>query len=243
MYRNKIESFITQQQYPGFNPKAIFFDMDGVLFDSMKFHSLAWESAMNDVNIPFTRYEAYMNEGRTGHSTIDDAFMRHLNRTATEEEKQLIYKLKTKYFEELGPTEKMPFAHDLLNKVQSQELQIFIVTGSGQLSLIDSLENAFPAIFRKDRMITAFDVEHGKPHPEPYLKALAKSGVEPWEAVVIENAPLGIESAVAAGLFTLAVNTGPIETKILYQSGAHHVFDGGMQELNEKWSTFTSLNL
>lgn len=235
MFQNAIQSYLQQHNYQAFSPKVVFFDMDGVLYDSMKFHAAAWVNAMNDIGIPFTTNEAYMNEGRTGHSTIDGAFNKHYGRNATEDEKQQIYKLKSKYFEAMGPTEKMPFAHDLLKKVNEQGLTVFVVTGSGQHSLLDNLESSFPGIFSKERLVTAFDVIHGKPHPEPYLMALKKSGVHPRESLVIENAPLGVESAVAAGLFTVAVNTGPLESEVLSQSGAHLVLNGGMKELFEKW--------
>jgi beta-phosphoglucomutase len=243
MYLNAVHSFLQQRDYPSFQPKVVFFDMDGVLYDSMTFHASAWVNAMTDIRIPFTQKEAYMNEGRTGHSTIDGAFLQHLNRTASEDEKQQIYKLKSKYFEQMGPADKMPFAHELLTKVQMQGLGIFVVTGSGQLTLIDNLESTFPGIFSKDRLVTAFDVIQGKPHPEPYLMALQKSGMKPWEAIVIENAPLGVESAVAAGLFTIAVNTGPLESEVLKNSGANLVFDGGMKELYEQWDSITKLVL
>ena len=86
-------------------------------------------------------------------------------------------------------------------------------------------------------MVTAFDVTQGKPFPEPYLKALKKSGVQPWEAIVVENAPLGVKSASDAGLFTVAVNTGPLHSSVLANEGANIVLDGGMKELYEKWDT------
>ena len=62
-------------------------------------------------------------------------------------------------------------------------------------------------------MVTAFDVKYGKPHPEPYLMGLEKAGVHANEAFVVENAPMGVEAGVAAGIFTIAVNTGPSPTK------------------------------
>ena len=86
-------------------------------------------------------------------------------------------------------------------------------------------------------MVTAFDVKQGKPHPEPYLTALEKSGLKANQVVVIENAPLGIESAVAAGLFTIAINTGPLNPQVLTDSGANIVFDG-MKELYLQWNNF-----
>ena len=73
-------------------------------------------------------------------------------------------------------------------------------------------------------MVTAFDVTKGKPHPEPYLMGFKRACVAPHEAIVLENAPLGVESAVAAGVFTLAVNTGPLDEKLLYDAGANMVY-------------------
>ena len=240
MSKQIVDSFLKERAYPQFKPKAIFFDMDGVLFDSMKAHAGAWVQAMTDIDIPFTHHEAYMNEGATGHQTINQAFQKHKGRLASEEEKQEIYKLKTKHFESFAAPEKMPYAHEVLNKVSEQRLQIFVVTGSGQPTLIDSLHQSFPGIFHKERMVTAFDVKQGKPFPEPYLKALGKSGVEPWEAVVIENAPLGVKSSNAAGLFTIAVNTGPLDSKVLYEGGADIVLEGGMEELFQRWDELIS---
>jgi len=237
MFKDAIKKFLSDNNYPAFSPKAVFFDMDGVLFDSMKFHAAAWIHAMKDVGIPFTEHEAYMNEGRTGHSTIDDAYQRIHGREATEEEKQQIYKLKSLYFESYGNSPVIPYAPELLNLVKSDGMQIFVVTGSGQVTLLDSLQLHFPGVFQKERMVTAFDVKLGKPFPEPYLKALGKSGVQPWEVVVVENAPLGVQAAKAAGMFTIAVNTGPLEDKVLSDSGADIVLDG-MKELFLLWSEF-----
>ncbi len=57
-------------------------------------------------------------------------------------------------------------------------------------------------------VVTGDQVEHGKPHPEPYLTAMARLsllGVEPSGAVAIEDSPTGLASAEAAGLATIAV--------------------------------------
>ncbi len=200
----------------------------------MPFHAAAWVKALNEVGMPFTKTEAYLNEGRTGGSTIDGVYNRVLGRNATDEEKKKIYSLKSKYFEEIEQTVPMPYASELLKKVKSQNQEIYLVTGSAQPKLLDGLHIAFPGIFHKNRMITAFDVEQGKPHPEPYLKALYRSGLAPWQVVVIENAPLGVASAKAAGLFTIAVNTGPLPVDVLFENGADIVTDS-MLELYLNW--------
>jgi len=237
MFTAEIEKFIQIKKYPTFSPKAVFFDMDGVLFDSMKNHATSWVRAMQEVGLQFTEKEAYMNEGRTGTSTIDGAFVKKLGRNATEEEKQRIYSLKSNYFEACGKTEQMPFALELLKKIQAQDLEIYVVTGSGQHSLIDNLNHNFPNLFKKEKMVTAFDVKFGKPNPEPYLMALKKSGVQPWEALVIENAPLGVQAATEAGLFTIGVNTGPLDPDVLSKSGANVVLKD-MEGLYQHWDAF-----
>lgn len=234
MFEKEIKNFLERKNYPVFQPKAVFFDMDGVLFDSMKYHAFAWVKVLREKGIDFTEQEGYMNEGRTGHSTINEVYERTFGREATEEEKQEIYRLKSQYFEECGVVKPIHYAYDLLKKIKSEGLQIFVVTGSGQPTLINSLNDHFPGIFVKEKMVTAFDVVHGKPSPEPYLKALGKSGVEPWEAIVVENAPLGVESAVNAGLFTIAVNTGPLADHVLTDQGADMLFQS-MKDLFDHW--------
>ena len=220
-------------QLPGL--KAVFFDMDGVLFDSMPLHAKSWAQAMNAVGIPFSEYKTYLNEGRTGNSTINEEFIRVFGREATEEEKKKIYTLKTTLFDSYGKAPAIPYSLELLQKVKAQGLKIVLVTGSGQPSLLDNLEQSFPGFFTKENMVTAFDVKYGKPHPEPYLMALKKAGVSANEAIVVENAPLGIESATKAGIFTIAINTGILENEVLEKAGADIVLKGGMEELYKRW--------
>jgi HAD superfamily hydrolase (TIGR01509 family) len=239
MYLQDMSAFLKQKSYPKFELKAVFFDMDGVLFDSMPAHVEAWIKAFESIGLPFNANQGYMNEGRTGNGTIDGVFQSELGRTATEEEKQSIYHTKSLIFEQLEGVRIMPFAKELLQKIKSQGIHILLVTGSGQPSLLDKLELSFPQIFERDRMVTAFDVEQGKPHPEPYLMALKKAHVKPWESVVVENAPLGIASSVAAGIYTLAVNTGILDDDVLLGEGANAIFSG-MAELYQQWDNLFS---
>jgi mannitol-1-/sugar-/sorbitol-6-phosphatase len=56
-------------------------------------------------------------------------------------------------------------------------------------------------------LVTADDVRHGKPHPEPFVEAARRLGVDPRRCLVVEDAPRGLQAARAAGCFTLAVVT------------------------------------
>ncbi len=210
------------------NQQAYFFDMDGVLFDSMPHHAIAWEEVMKKHGLSFTARDCYINEGRTGESVIREAMWKARNRDATPDEIEQIYTEKSAYFHQLGETYPIPNVADVLQYVKSRGHQIWVVTGSGQRTLIDSLHAVFPNIFQRDRMITAFDVTHGKPDPEPYLKAWERSGLPKEKCFVIENAPLGIRAGKAAGLTVYAVNTGILTREDLAQ--ADQVFDS-MTEL------------
>ena len=89
-------------------------------------------------------------------------------------------------------------------------------------------------------MVTAFDVKNGKPHPEPYLMGLEKGGhLKANQAIVVENAPMGIEAAVAAGLFTVAINTGPLDEKVLWDGGADIVLPS-MEALFRNWESYAN---
>jgi beta-phosphoglucomutase-like phosphatase (HAD superfamily) len=94
--------------------------------------------------------------------------------------------------------------------------------------LLERLEEHYPGFFRQELMVTGFDVKRGKPDPEPYLMGLQKTGVSADEAIVVENAPLGVEAAKGAGIFTIAANTGPLEDSILKDAGADIVVPGMM---------------
>ena len=208
--------------------RAILFDMDGVLYDSMPNHAIAWQRAMQQHGLSMTREEVYMNEGRTGEGTIDIFTQRLWGRDATPSEIQSIYKTKSDIFNTLPTPLPMHGVKEVLDLVREQNLLRVIVTGSGQTSLLQRLNESFPNHFTQDVMVTAFDVTHGKPHPEPYQMGLEKAGrklqlsrpLSPNEAIVVENAPLGIQAARAAGIYTIAVNTGPLSDQILKEAGA-----------------------
>ncbi|MDR1544317.1 MAG: HAD-IA family hydrolase [Prevotellaceae bacterium] len=230
----ELKNFIAEKNYPTFDLKAAFFDMDGILFDSMPYHAQAWVKAMNEFGLEFSLYDAYLNEGRTGDSTIDELFVKQYGYVSDAAERQKMYDLKSQYFNEFPAPKQIPNVFELLKMLKNKGLQIFVVTGSAQVSLLETLDKNFPNIFEKGKMVTAFDCKIGKPDPEPYLMALAKAGVEKWQAVVVENAPLGVHSAVAAGLFTIGVNTGILKPEELKKKGANMIFKN-MREVIESW--------
>lgn len=211
----------------GFNrvePKAALIDMDGTLYDSMGNHADAWHRLMTEADVPTTRDEFFLYEGMTGAATINLLFQRAFGRDATPGEIDELYHRKTVYFTELPSVGSMPGAREMLDFLASKGLRRVLVTGSGQSSLISRLAEDFPGAFAQGDLITARDVAKGKPHPEPYLLGMSLAKVEPWQAMVFENAPLGVEAGVASGAFTIGVTTGPVPCEALADAGADIVF-------------------
>lgn len=234
MFETAKKKYLKKHGFEATRLKAVLFDMDGVLFDSMPNHAYSWSHAMTQFGLHITPEEAYMHEGRTGAGTIDILARRCWGREATEEEKQKIYKAKSDLFSQCPEAKKMPGAQELLEKVKAAACARIVVTGSGQLSLLDRLDHNFPDIFCHELMVTSFDVKYGKPNPEPYLMGLQKGHIEPWEGIVVENAPLGVQAASAARIFTIAVNTGPLPDHVLLDAGADLLFPS-MQALCDNW--------
>ncbi|MBD5235475.1 MAG: HAD-IA family hydrolase [Barnesiella sp.] len=200
--------------------RAALIDMDGTLYDSMGHHTLAWHKMISDLGIEADRNRFYLFEGMTGKATVNLLFREYLHRDATDEEVAELYHRKTVYFNEMTPVKPMPGAAQLLTTLSDAGVTCVLVTGSGQRSLIDRLERDFPGIFKPELMITSADVEHGKPDPEPYLKAMQRAGVTAAEAMVVENAPLGVRAGAQSGAFTFGLTTGPVPVSALADEGA-----------------------
>ena len=225
--------------------RAFLFDMDGVLFDSMPGHAFAWAKVITEYGLPMKEVDAFENEGRTGIGTISIFTQRYWGRDATEEEAKELYRRKTIVFNEYmaargGEAPEMAGAGEVLNKVRARGLMRVLVTGSAQQSLLTRLEKHYPGHFTPELMVTGDDVRYGKPNPEPYLMALKKAGISADEAIVVENAPLGVRAAVAAGIRTIAVNTGPLDPQLLLDEGASLLFPS-MQALADNLDSILQL--
>ena len=212
--------------------KAALIDMDGVLFDSMPWHTLAWERMMKEAGVKCTRDEFYLYEGMTGRATIRMIFKREFGRDISDREADGLYAVKTRYFKEFNRETVMPHAQEVIAELGKKGLTRVLVTGSGQASLLDKLEKHYPGVFVDGRRVTSNDVTHGKPHPEPYLLGARLAGVSPGECLVIENAPLGVQAGKAAGCTVVAITTGPIPEAEMRKAGADFVFPSMLAFLN-----------
>lgn len=244
MYKTMTEIIINYLQKNKFNNldiRAVLFDMDGVIYNSMPAHEKSWQQTMREWNLKAEPNEFFIQEGRPAKQTANLFFQRNLKRDATDEEIEELYKRKTELFFKYDTGILISGIQETINIVKANGLIPILVTGSGQAGLWERLNRDLPNVFTPETMITAFDVEIGKPHPEPYLMGLEKAGnLKPNQALVIENAPLGVESAHLANIFTIAVNTGPLPNHVLLDAGANMLMDSidtlntGLPKLLEK---------
>ncbi|MDE5661748.1 MAG: HAD hydrolase-like protein [Muribaculaceae bacterium] len=225
-----VEAYAARLGRPLEAPRAVLFDMDGVLYDSMPGHARSWKKMCDSVGIDADPDEFYAYEGRTGASTINLLYRRQYGHGADDETCKRLYAIKSENFRQLGPPPLMHGAPAAVAAVKASAAVCVLVTGSGQASILERLDRDYDGAF--GLRVTAHDVKHGKPDPEPYLMGMAKASAAPWQAIAVDNAPLGVESASRAGAFTIGVRTGPLPAGALIESGADIEIDS-MEECAE----------
>lgn len=116
-----------------------------------------------------------------------------------------LLKIKNKHYLENHSFSFYPKVSKLIDFLRKKGKKLAIVSASPR----EKLEKTVPKEFLKkfNIVISGDDTSEGKPNPEPYLVAMTKLNVSPEESVVIENAPLGVKSAKAAGAYCIALTT------------------------------------
>mgnify|MGYP002624585560 CR=1 FL=1 len=234
-HQQAINEYARKHGFQQFCPKAVFFDMDGVIYDSMPNHAKSWHEAMAHYGLVMPPEGAYQYEGMRGVETIKLLARQQWQRELSDEEAKEMYAYKSATYAACPPASQMPGVKTLMQQIKADGLKICVVTGSGQHTLLDKLLTDFEGLLTEELIVTAFDVKHGKPSPEPYIAGMQKAGTQPWESIVVENAPLGVRAAIAARCFTIAVNTGPLPDAALQSEGADLIFSK-MTDLSDQWS-------
>ncbi|MGI0039723.1 MAG: HAD family hydrolase, partial [Nitrososphaera sp.] len=173
--------------------KGVIFDLDGVLVNSMPSHIKAWRQAFQDVaGIDVEKKVFYELEGMRGIELVEKLLKeRNVSANAGKvvEEKDIVFKAM-----------KRPAAFPGVKAmIESLEQAKAVVSGSSKRDV----ESVLEASIGKDRfdvLITADDVKKGKPDPLAFDTALKKLQLKPTQAVVVENAPLGVKAAKRAGV-------------------------------------------
>ncbi|MDI3485653.1 MAG: beta-phosphoglucomutase [Methanolobus sp.] len=190
--------------------KGIIFDSDGVLVNSMPFHAKAWVEVFAEYGIEVTEEDIYEIEG-SNHVGVINIFFGKAGRIPEPEIYAEILEKKRAHFLENNRAEVFEGMYDCLSSLKNK-FKLAVASGADRTIVTSLMDKFYPGIF--DTIISGEDVENGKPDPEPYEKAIVKLGLSKDECLVVENAPLGVESAKNAGVFCVGVPTYLDESKL-----------------------------
>ncbi|RME61102.1 MAG: HAD family phosphatase [Candidatus Dadabacteria bacterium] len=182
---------------------ALIFDYDGVLERSIEENCSAWQEAFKKKNVPFNKEKYFLLEGKKGEEIIYDLLL-----SEGKKSKGLlneIVKVKQTIYKQISTFTLYPYVLEIIELLLKKGIPIGVVSGGSKKRLFSGQRKKF--LERFNVVITGDEVEFTKPHPEPYLRAAEKLGVKPNSCIVIENAPLGIDSALKAGMFCTALCT------------------------------------
>ena len=201
--------------------KGIIFDMDGVLVDAMPFHCKAIQTAAKqEVNIDVKQRDVYLLEGMPGEDMVNE-LLRHKRYTGNIQEisnddnsdkldsvAHRIHERKKKIFEQINASAPINGARELISNIRCKKA---LVSGAAKQE-VDSIISKYFGKDAFDVIVTGEDLEEGKPSPDPFRTALTKMGLKESEAIVVENAPLGVEAANNAGIKCIVtLNNTPLK--------------------------------
>ncbi len=180
---------------PTFSCSAILFDLDGVLCDSTKAVDREWRDWAARKGVDGNAIMAIAHGVRT--VEVIRQVAPHLD---AEAEATLI---ENEEAHDQRGVEVMPGALTLVNSIPDGRWGV--VTSGSRLLATNRLQ--YCGLPVPEVMITADDVENGKPHPEPYLRGAQELKIPPTECLVIEDAPAGIQSACAGGMKVIGITS------------------------------------
>ncbi len=183
-------------------PRAVVFDLDGLMFNTEELYQLVGAELLRRRGCEFTQDLLDQMMGRPSGVALQMMIDTHgLNATVQEllAETDEIFPaiLRT----QLAP---MPGLVELLAALEQRQIPKGIATSSRR-SFVERVLGQFGYQPRFSPILTSEDITHGKPHPEIYLLAASRLGVDPGEMLVLEDSQNGCRAAVAAGAIAVAV--------------------------------------
>jgi beta-phosphoglucomutase len=189
-------------------PKAIIFDLDGVLTDTSEYHYLGWKRLAEDEGIPFTREE---NDAHLrGVARRESLAYLIRNRHYSEEQIQEMMARKNRYYSELikamSPKDLVAGGRELLEEIRSEGIKTAIASASKNCRIVLDLIQITQYF---DGIADGNSVVNSKPAPDIFVFAAGLVRVPTTECLGVEDADAGIEAIKTAGMTALAI--GPQE--------------------------------
>ena len=203
---------------PPSGARAVLWDLDGTLIDSMPYHWIAWNDVLHPLGYYFSVEDFAPTIGLRNEEIVRD-FLK-LDRPQAEIA-QIVRAKEERYraiLRERG-LPMLPGVEHWLKALRADGWQHAIVTSAPRLN-VDATMTATHLDQLVDTIVCAEDVINGKPHPEPFLLAADRLGVAPAHCIVVEDASLGLEAGRRAGMKTIGVLTthAALEANVVVRS-------------------------
>ncbi len=204
--------------------KARLFDFDGVIAETMEEHFIAWKNALSEYGIEIKERDYYPLEGTKIVKIAKILCNKYNKETKCYEE---IVQKKVDYYIKNHNLRFYPAVEEFIDLLSKKNVLKGIVSASSHEQLIKTVGKEFLDKFSV--VVHGNSTKRGKPFPDPYLIGAEKLGLNHEECLVIENAPLGIESAKKAGMYCIAISS-TVEKGILREAD---LIIKNFRELNE----------
>jgi beta-phosphoglucomutase len=192
-----------QHPTPAQSPLGVVFDMDGVLVDSYRAHWESWHFMAGELGKGLTEEQFVSTFGRTSREIIVEHW--GANALSTPEIAEFDRRKETLYREIVSRNfPVMDGARELIRELHKAGFRL-AVGSSGPPENVDLAVERLEAGPYFNALITGKDVTRGKPDPQVFLVAAERLGVAPGNCAVIEDAPVGIAAANAAGMASIAL--------------------------------------
>ena len=189
-------------------PKAIIFDLDGVLTDTSEYHYRAWKRLADEEGIPFTHQEN--DEYLRGVSRRESLMYIIRGRNYSEVQIQEMMDRKNRYYNEMitsmSPQDLVTGGRDLLSEIRNAGIKVAIASGSKNCRLV--LEH-LDIMSYLDGIADGYSVVNSKPAPDLFVYAAGLVQVPTLACLGVEDADAGIEAIKTAGMQALGI--GPEE--------------------------------
>jgi HAD superfamily hydrolase (TIGR01549 family) len=202
--------------------RALIFDLDGTLVDSVYGHVLAFQLAFAEAGLPVEAWRIHRHVGMSG-DLLTQAMVRDSGYKASPQKLKSIEKRHSHLLRKLLPKpEPLPGAAELLKDLRRKRILHGIAT-SGKP---EEMKIAVRALgLNPDTLIVnRSDVEQAKPEPDIFLECQKRLGVSPHECYAVGDAVWDLLAARRAGMLPIGMLTGGYGESELLESGAYRVF-------------------
>jgi len=202
--------------------RAVIFDLDGTLVDTVYGHTLAWQRVLHEAGFPIQGWKIHRLIGMSG-GLLTKAAGHEIGRDLADDEVERLQRRHGEVYRELLPERRaLPGAVELLRRLREMRIPHGIATSGKREDVGPSL--AALEVPRDFVVVDRSDVERAKPEPDLFLACQQRLGVRAEECYVVGDAVWDLLAARRASMLGVGLLTGGYGEQELAQAGAYRVY-------------------